>query len=145
MSMKLFWNGAVVIVPLCVRDDAIKGAISEGLETVMNRVMEITDQTFEQSVLKAGLPVLVDFWSPWSQQHDLVAKLLESLAERFRGQLNVAMLNVDENLEVTRALRIAVYPTMALFIGDKVVDIRAGTLPEFQVEALVKQGLLHAA
>ena len=114
-------------------------------EIVINRVMEVTDKTFEQMVLKAGLPVLVDFWSPWSERRELVADSLEWLVERFHDRLRVAMLNVEENQEVTRALRIAVYPTMALFVGDRVVDICAGILPEPQVEALVEKGLPHAA
>jgi thioredoxin 1 len=122
-----------------------KRATSEVREVVMNRVLEVTDTTFERTVLKAGLPVLVNFWSPWSERREFVAKALEGLAERFQDKLRVAMVNVEENRDVTRALRIAVYPTLALFMGDRVVDMRAGALPELQVDALVEQGLLHAA
>jgi thioredoxin 1 len=111
----------------------------------MKRVMEVTDQSFEQSVLKAGVPVLVDFWSPWSERRESVTKSLELLADRFQDKLRIAMVNVEENRDITRALRIAVFPTLALFMGDKVIDMRAGALPEPQVEALVEKALVPAA
>jgi thioredoxin 1 len=111
----------------------------------MKRVMEVNDRSFGEVVLKAGVPVLVDFWSPWSERRETVAESMEWLAERFGGKLRVAMLNVEENRDVTRALRIAVYPTLALFAGDKVIEMRAGSLPELQVEALVEKGLIAAA
>jgi thioredoxin 1 len=111
----------------------------------MKRVTEVTDVTFRRDVLQAGMPVLVDFWSPWSQERDLVERKLEGVAQRFDGQLRVVMVNVEESPDVTRALRIAEYPTVVVFCGEQVMEIRSGALPEPQYEALVEQVLVHAA
>ena len=122
-----------------------RGATRGTREVIMNGVLVVTDRTFRRDVLEAGMPVLVDFWSPWSEKRDSVAETLELVAERYRGRVRVAMVNVEENLDVTRALRIVVYPTVALFMGDQVVDMRAGALPEPQYEALVEKALFEAA
>jgi len=90
----------------------------------------VTDASFEQDVLKAAGPVLVDFWAPWCGPCRMVAPVLEKLADVYEGRLTVAKLNVDENPTVAQTYGIRSIPTIALFKGGEVVDGVLGMAPE---------------
>ena len=81
----------------------------------MNHVVELTDANFEQEVVDAGMPVLVDFWAPWCGPCRAVGPTIESVAEAYLGRVKVGKLNVDEQQGVASALRIQSIPTVAVF------------------------------
>ena len=62
--------------------------------------IEITDQSFEQDVLKSDNPVIVDFWAPWCTPCLMMAPAFESLAEEYQGKVVFAKINTDDNLQV---------------------------------------------
>jgi len=107
----------------------------------MSNVVQLTDETFEKEVLGAGQPVLVDFWAPWCAPCRAVAPTIEKVAEEFEGRATVAKLNVDENQGVAGALRIMSIPTVAVFDGNKVVDVRVGALPQQEYESMLTQAI----
>ena len=83
-------------------------------------LITVTDDTFADTVLAAGIPVLVDFWAEWCPPCRPMARVLAELAEEFRGQVLIATLDVDANPETTRAYRVTSMPTL-LFFRDGVV------------------------
>jgi thioredoxin 1 len=95
----------------------------------MNEPVHVNDNTFEQTVLKSPIPVLVDFWAPWCMPCRMVAPSLETLAREFEGRLLVAKVNTDENPDWAGRYGVKGIPTM-LFIRDgQIVDQQVGVLP----------------
>jgi thioredoxin len=90
----------------------------------------VTDASFEADVLKADVPVLVDFWAPWCGPCRMVAPVLEKVAEAYAGRVTVVKLNTDENPEVSMRYGIRSIPTIALFKGGEVVDGVIGVAPQ---------------
>lgn len=83
--------------------------------------VELTDQNFEQEVLKADLPVLVDFWAPWCGPCQIMGPIVEELAKAVEGKAKVGKLNVDEHPVTAQTYGIMSIPSLKIFKGGKVV------------------------
>ena len=90
----------------------------------------VSDSTFESAVLKAGEPVLVDFWAEWCGPCKMIAPFLEELAADKAGKLTVAKVNIDENPQTPMKYGIRGIPTMILFKDGKVAATKIGALPK---------------
>lgn len=93
-------------------------------------VYEITDGNFQDEVLDADLPVVIDFWAPWCGPCRAIAPLIEQLAERYDGKVKVGKLNVDDNPEVAQKYRITGIPSLIAFKGGEVIDQLVGANPK---------------
>jgi thioredoxin 1 len=91
---------------------------------------EVTDATFEQEVLKAPRPVLVDFWAPWCGPCRMVAPIVEELAEEYDGKVNFVKLNTDDNLVTASRYSIRSIPTLLVFKGGQPVGQIIGFRPK---------------
>jgi thioredoxin 1 len=89
---------------------------------------DITDATFEQEVLKSGVPVLVDFWASWCVPCKALVPLLERIAEAQDGKLKVVKLNVEDNPAVPAKYGVRGLPTLLLFKGGDVQETLVGSL-----------------
>ncbi len=84
--------------------------------------IHLTEQNFEQEVLKSEIPVLVDFWAEWCGPCRMIGPTIEELAEEFAGRAKIAKLNVDEAQQLAMKYNVMSIPTL-LFIKDgEVVD-----------------------
>jgi len=96
------------------------------------KMIEVTDDTFEDEVLQAPVPVLVDYWAPWCGPCKMAAPVLERIAGQYEGRLKICKVNVDEEREVASKHRIMSIPTMFLFKDGEVVDQIVGVTPNFE-------------
>lgn len=90
----------------------------------------VTDQTFEEEVIKSSQPVLVDIWAPWCGPCRMVEPVVESLSEKYKDRVKFCKLNVDENPGTAAKYRIMSIPTMLFFKDGEAVDTVIGAVPE---------------
>ena len=97
-------------------------------------VRELTESTFEESVLKSEKPVLVDFWAVWCGPCRQVAPIVESLATKWGAKATVGKLNVDDVPAIAEKYRIMSIPTLMLFKNGQVVERVIGLAPQASLE-----------
>jgi thioredoxin 1 len=101
--------------------------------------IELTETTFEQEVLKASMPVLVDFWAAWCGPCKMIAPIVEELATEYDGKLKIGKVDVDNNQKIAMQYGIRSIPTLLVFKGGKVVEQIVGAAPKKNlVEKLTK-------
>jgi len=106
-----------------------------------DKVIELTDDSFDGDVLQSSTPVLVDFWASWCAPCKAIAPVVDGLAEEYAGKVKVAKLNVDENPATPGQYGVRGIPTLILFKDGKVVDQVVGAVPKNQLEGLIKKAL----
>ncbi|CAN5369582.1 thioredoxin [soil metagenome] len=102
-------------------------------------VANVTDSTFEQEVLKADIPVLVDFWAPWCGPCKAVAPVVEDLSKEYEGRLKVVKLNTDENPKTATAYKIRGIPSLFLFKAGQVCEEVVGAVPKSTLAKAIEQ------
>jgi len=102
-------------------------------------VLEVSDATFDQEVLRSEQPVLVDFWATWCGPCRAIAPMVDSLAASYAGKLKVIKVNVDENGATPSRYGIRGIPTLLLFKGGKVADQIVGYVPQDVIEEKVQR------
>ena len=105
------------------------------------KIIEITDQNFEQTVLKSTTPVLVDFWATWCGPCKAIAPTVDQMAVDYAGKLKVVKVDVDANMEVSNRYGILSIPALLLFKNGQVVEKLVGALPKPVVVSKVQPHL----
>ena len=106
----------------------------------MSKPVEVTDSNFEQTVLQAKTPVLVDFWAAWCGPCRMVAPVVEELAEEYEGRVSFAKLDVDQNPKTASKYGIMSIPSLIIFKNGSPVSNLVG----FRPKADLKQSLDEA-
>ena len=96
----------------------------------MGKAIEVTDKTFEEMVLNAELPTVVDFWAVWCGPCKMIAPVLEEIAGEYAGQLQIAKLDVDTNNATAYQFGVMSIPTLILFKEGQAVERIVGNMPK---------------
>jgi thioredoxin 1 len=108
--------------------------------------VKVTDESFEQDVLKSETPVLVDFWAEWCGPCKQIAPALEQIAEELVGQVTIAKVNIEESPTTPSRYGVRGIPTMMLFKGGQMASMKVGAMPKAKIlEWLAEAGLPAAA
>ncbi|RMD78678.1 MAG: thioredoxin TrxA [Gammaproteobacteria bacterium] len=105
------------------------------------QIVHVTDATFEDEVLKADKPVLVDFWADWCGPCKMIAPILDEIAREYAGRLKVAKLNIDENPATPPKYGIRGIPTLMLFKDGEVQATKVGAVSKSQLTAFLDSNL----
>ena len=92
--------------------------------------INLTVQNFEDEVINASKPVLVDFWAPWCGPCRMLSPVISEIAEEYAGQMKVAKVNVDEVPEMASQFRVASIPTLMVFENGKLTQRASGFRPK---------------
>jgi len=96
----------------------------------MAKAVELTDSNFEQEVLKAETPVLVDFWAEWCGPCRMVGPVVDELAGDYEGKVKVGKVDVDNNPQISMKYGIRSIPSLLIFKDGEVVDQIVGAVPK---------------
>lgn len=103
---------------------------------------EVTDSTFDTTVLQSSLPVLVDFWAPWCGPCRALGPVIDELSHEYEGKVTILKMNVDENPSTPGKYGIRAIPTMILFKNGQVVEQVTGAVSKSSLKDLLQQKAL---
>lgn len=107
----------------------------------MSTTIKVTDDSFEQDVLKATGPVLVDFWAEWCGPCKMIAPILDTIASEYKDKVRVVKLNIDENPKTPPKFNIRGIPTLLLFRDGTVAAQQVGAVSKAQLESFLETHL----
>ena len=106
-----------------------------------DRIIYVTDASFDADVLKSGEPVLVDYWAEWCGPCKMIAPILDEIAEEYAGKVKIAKLNIDENPQTPPKYGIRGIPTLMLFKNGSVEATKVGAVSKSQLTAFIDSNL----
>src|SRR5690554_1658900 len=102
-----------------------------------DNIQHVTDASFEEDVLKASGPVLVDFWAEWCGPCKMIAPVLDELADEYSGKLKVCKLDIDANPETAPMFNVKGIPTLIIFKNGNPEAKKVGALSKSQLAAFI--------
>jgi len=104
-------------------------------------ILNVTDENFEEEVLKNDLPVLVDFWAVWCAPCRAIVPTLDHLSQNYKDKLKVVKLNVDEQMKTASTYGVRSIPTLLLFKGGELKETIVGALPQDKILEILSKHL----
>ncbi len=104
-------------------------------------IVHVTDDTFDEEVVRSEQPVLVDYWAEWCGPCKMIAPILDEISGDYEGRLKICKLNIDENPQTPPKFGIRGIPTLMLFKGGAVEATKVGALSKSQLAAFLDSNL----
>lgn len=102
-----------------------------------DKIIYLSDDSFENDVLKSDLPVLVDFWAEWCGPCKMIAPILDDVSEEYSGRVTIAKLNVDQNNVSPAKYGVRGIPTLLLFKNGELAATKVGALSKTQLKEFI--------
>lgn len=99
-----------------------------------DKILQLTDESFDADVINAQGPVLVDFWAEWCGPCKMIAPILNEIAEEYEGKITIGKLNIDQNSATAPKFGIRGIPTLLLFKDGSVAATKVGALSKTQLK-----------
>jgi len=107
----------------------------------VSNIVYLTDDTFEDEVIKSDSPVLVDYWADWCGPCKMIAPILDEIAGEYADKVKIAKLNIDENPATPPKYGIRGIPTLMLFKGGNVEATKVGAVSKSQLTAFIDSNI----
>ena len=104
-------------------------------------ILHVSDSSFETDVLKAGQPVLVDYWAEWCGPCKMIAPILDEVAREYAGRVTVAKVNIAQNPDTPTRYGIRGIPTLMLFKDGTIAATKVGAMSKSQLTAFIDSNL----
>lgn len=101
------------------------------------KIVQLSDASFDADVVNSDKPVLVDFWAEWCGPCKMIAPILEELADEYEGKVVISKLNIDQNPNTPPKFGIRGIPTLLMFKGGQVVGTQVGALAKAQLKTFI--------
>jgi len=108
---------------------------------VSDSVLHVTDSNFDELVLKANTPVLVDYWAEWCGPCKMIAPVLDEISQEYTGKITVAKLNIDENPATPSHYGVRGIPTLMLFKDGDIEATKVGALTKSQLAQFIDSNI----
>ncbi|MBL0711920.1 MAG: thioredoxin TrxA [Colwellia sp.] len=106
-----------------------------------DKIVQLTDDSFEADVLQASGLVLVDFWAEWCGPCKMIAPVLDDISTEYEGKVTVGKLNIDQNPGTPPKYGVRGIPTLLLFKGGEIIDTKVGALSKTQLKQFLDKNL----